>query len=295
MVCSMTGYGRCEVADEKHKFTVEMKSVNNRYLDINIKMPKKFNALESKIRNELKKFIKRGKVDVFISYEDFSETDSKVKYNKAIAEEYLTYLKQMSEDFGIDNDIRVSSLSKYPDVFSMEDVEPNEDEMWEQLKKTVDGAGEEFAASRSREGEFLRQDLEEKLSNMMDSVEFITERSPIIIEEYRNRLRDKVKELLEDKAVDENRLIMEVTLYADKVSVDEELVRLRSHIKAMKDELNKGDDKDGIGRKLDFLAQEMNRESNTILSKSTDLEISDRGISLKTDVEKVREQIQNIE
>ncbi|WP_026523647.1 YicC/YloC family endoribonuclease [Butyrivibrio sp. MB2005] len=295
MVCSMTGYGRCEVADEKHKFTVEMKSVNNRYLDINIKMPKKFNALESKIRNELKKFIKRGKVDVFISYEDFSETDSKVKYNKAIAEEYLTYLKQMSEDFGIDNDIRVSSLSKYPDVFSMEDVEPNEDEMWEQLKKAVDGAGEEFAASRSREGEFLRQDLEEKLSNMMDSVEFITERSPIIIEEYRNRLRDKVKELLEDKAVDENRLIMEVTLYADKVSVDEELVRLRSHIKAMKDELNKGDDKDGIGRKLDFLAQEMNRESNTILSKSTDLEISDRGISLKTDVEKVREQIQNIE
>ena len=295
MVCSMTGYGRCEVADEKHKFTVEMKSVNNRYLDINIKMPKKFNALESKIRNELKKFIKRGKVDVFISYEDFSETDSKVKYNKAIAGEYLTYLKQMSEDFGIDNDIRVSSLSKYPDVFSMEDVEPNEDEMWEQLKKAVDGAGEEFVASRSREGEFLRQDLEEKLSNMMDSVEFITERSPIIIEEYRNRLRDKVKELLEDKAVDENRLIMEVTLYADKVSVDEELVRLRSHIKAMKDELNKGDDKDGIGRKLDFLAQEMNRESNTILSKSTDLEISDRGISLKTDVEKVREQIQNIE
>ena len=295
MVCSMTGYGRCEVADEKHKFTVEMKSVNNRYLDINIKMPKKFNALESKIRNELKKFIKRGKVDVFISYEDFSETDSKVKYNKAIAGEYLTYLKQMSEDFGIDNDIRVSSLSKYPDVFSMEDVEPNEDEMWEYLKKAVDGAGEEFAASRSREGEFLRQDLEEKLSNMMDSVEFITERSPIIIEEYRNRLRDKVKELLEDKAVDENRLIMEVTLYADKVSVDEELVRLRSHIKAMKDELNKGDDKDGIGRKLDFLAQEMNRESNTILSKSTDLEISDRGISLKTDVEKVREQIQNIE
>jgi uncharacterized protein (TIGR00255 family) len=291
----MTGYGRCEVADEKHKFTVEMKSVNNRYLDINIKMPKKFNALESKIRNELKKFIKRGKVDVFISYEDFSETDSKVKYNKAIAGEYLTYLKQMSEDFGIDNDIRVSTLSKYPDVFSMEDVEPNEDEMWESLKKAVDGAGEEFAASRSREGEFLRQDLEEKLSNMMDSVEFITERSPIIIDEYRNRLRDKVKELLEDKAVDENRLIMEVTLYADKVSVDEELVRLRSHIKAMKDELNKGDDKDGIGRKLDFLAQEMNRESNTILSKSTDLEISDRGISLKTDVEKVREQIQNIE
>jgi uncharacterized protein (TIGR00255 family) len=198
-------------------------------------------------------------------------------------------------DFGIDNDIRVSSLSKYPDVFSMEDAELDEEEMWSILKKAVDGAGEEFAAARAREGQFLKEDLTQKLSGMMDSVEFITERSPIIIEEYRTRLRDKVKELLEDKAVDENRLIMEVTLYADKVSVDEELVRLRSHIKAMKDELEKGDDKDGIGRKLDFLAQEMNRESNTILSKSTDLEISDRGIMLKTDVEKVREQIQNIE
>lgn len=295
MVCSMTGYGRCEVANEKNKFTVEMKSVNNRYLDINIKMPKKFNALESKIRGELKKYIKRGKVDVFITYEDFSESDSRVKYNKEIAEEYLGYLKQMAEDFGIDNDVRVSSLSKYPDVFSMEDTELDEEEIWESLKKAVDGAGDEFAKARQKEGEFLKNDLEEKLSEMMESVDFITERSPVIIEEYRNRLKSKVKELLEDKAVDENRLIMEVTLFADKVSVDEELVRLRSHIKAMRDTLDKGDDKDGIGRKLDFLAQEMNRESNTILSKSTDLEISDRGIILKTDVEKVREQIQNIE
>ena len=295
MVCSMTGYGRGEVADEKHKFTVEMKSVNNRYLDINIKMPKKFNALESKIRNELKSFIKRGKVDVFITYEDFSETDTRVKYNKEIAGEYLTYLKQMAEDFGIDNDIRVSTLSKYPDVFSMEDAEFDEDELRDLLIKAVDAAGEEFAAARLKEGEFLKKDLEEKLQEMQESVDFITERSPVIIDEYRNRLRDKVQELLEDKAVDENRLIMEVTLYADKVSVDEELVRLRSHIKATRDILNKGDERDGIGRKLDFLAQEMNRESNTILSKSTDLEISDRGILLKTDVEKVREQIQNIE
>ena len=145
MVCSMTGYGRSEVADEKHKFTVEMKSVNNRYLDINIKMPKKFNALESKIRNELKQFVKRGKVDVFITYEDFSETDTKVRYNKEIAAEYLRYLKQMSDDFGIDNDIRVSTLSKYPDVFSREDAELDEDEMWGTLKKAIDGAGEEFA------------------------------------------------------------------------------------------------------------------------------------------------------
>ena len=189
MVCSMTGYGRGEVADEKHKFTVEMKSVNNRYLDINIKMPKKFNALESKIRNELKQFVKRGKVDVFITYEDFSETDTRVRYNKEIAAEYLGYLKQMSDDFGIDNDIRVSTLSKYPDVFSMEDAELDEEEMWGSLKKVIDKAGEEFLAARQKEGEFLHKDLDEKLEGMLESVDFITERSPIIIDEYKEKLR----------------------------------------------------------------------------------------------------------
>ncbi len=295
MVSSMTGFGRSEIAEGQKKVTVELKSVNNRYLDLNIKMPKKFNAFEANIRNELKKYMKRGKVDVFISYEDFSESDKKIMYNKAIAEEYMGYLQQMAVDFNLDNDIRISSLSKFPEVFTMEEEELDEDEIWSILSKALNNAGEQFAAARAREGEFLQADLLAKLQEMLGDVEFITERSPKIIEEYKAKLHDKVKDLLEDKQVDEGRLLMEVTLYADKICVDEELVRLRSHVQATRQTIEKGDDKDGIGRKLDFLAQEMNREANTILSKSTDLEISDRGINLKTSIEKIREQIQNLE
>ncbi len=295
MVCSMTGFGRSEITEGERKYIVELKSVNNRYLDINIKMPKKFNAFESAIRSELKSYMKRGKVDVYISYEDFSESESKVKYNKAIAQEYYNFLKEMSDDFGLDNDVRISVLSRFPEVFTMEEEELDEEEVWSGIKKAVDLAGEQFLESRKREGEFLSADLTEKLSGMLENVEYITERSPQIIEEYKGKLREKIQDLLEDKQIDENRLAMEVTLYADKVCVDEELTRLRSHIEATREALKVGDDKDGIGRKLDFLAQEMNREANTILSKSTDLKISDRGIALKTDIEKVREQIQNIE
>ena len=295
MVCSMTGFGRCEVTEGQRKYIVELKSVNNRYLDLGIKMPKKFNAFEAAIRSELKAYMKRGKVDVFISYEDFSESDSKVKYNKAIAQEYYNYLNEMASDFGLDNDVRISVLSRFPEVFTMEEEELDEDEVWNGLKKAINGAGQQFLESRVKEGEFLSRDLTEKLDGMLENVEYITERSPEIITEYKAKLREKIADLLEDKQVDENRLAIEVTIYADKVCVDEELTRLRSHIKATKEALIKGDDKDGIGRKLDFLAQEMNREANTILSKSTDLKISDRGIALKTDIEKVREQIQNIE
>ena len=295
MVCSMTGFGRAEVTEGQRKYTVELKSVNNRYLDINIKMPKKFNAFEAAIRSELKNYMKRGKVDVFISYEDFSESDTKVKYNKAIAEEYMTYLKEMSKDFGIDNDVRTSILSRFPEVLTMEEEQLDEEEVWNGLKKAINDAGKQFMDSRAKEGDFLSKDLTEKLDGMYENVEYITERSPIIIDEFKEKLREKIKDLLEDKQVDENRIAMEVTIFADKVCVDEELTRLRSHILATKETLKTGDDKDGIGRKLDFLAQEMNREANTILSKSTDLKISDRGIALKTDIEKVREQIQNIE
>ncbi len=295
MVSSMTGFGRSEITEGQKKVIVELKSVNNRYLDLNIKMPKKFNAFEANIRSELKKYMKRGKVDVFISYEDFSESDKKIMYNKAIAEEYMVYLRQMAVDFGLDNDIRISSLSKFPEVFTMEEEELDEDEIWSILSKALNAAGEQFATARAREGEFLQKDLLDKLDEMLGDVEFITERSPKIIDEYKAKLHEKIKDLLEDKQVDEGRLLMEVTLYADKICVDEELVRLRSHVQATRQTIEKGDDKDGIGRKLDFLAQEMNREANTILSKSTDLEISDRGISLKTSIEKIREQIQNLE
>lgn len=292
MIKSMTGFGRSEVEDGARKFTVEIKSVNHRYLDITLKMPKKLNFFEASIRNLLKEYIQRGKVDIYITYEDLSEKTATVKYNPEVAKEYLDYLKQMEEQFGLENDIRVSTLSRYPEVFTMEDAEIDEEEIWKGLEKAVREAASNFVDTRIAEGENLRKDLMEKLDGMLEHVDFITERSPIIIEEYKKKLREKVVSLLEDTKVDESRLLMEVTIYADKVCVDEELVRLRSHIEATKKTLMDGG---SVGRKLDFIAQEMNREANTTLSKTTDLEISNHAIELKTDIEKVREQIQNLE
>ena len=292
MIKSMTGFGRYEYADASRKITVEVKSVNHRYLDVNIKMPKKLNFFESAIRTLLKEYIERGKVDIYITYEDFTENNLSLQYNKALAGEYLKYLNQMAEEFGLENDIRVSTLSRYPEVFAMEEQPVDEDELWSSLEKALRGAFEPFVESRVREGENLKKDLCEKLDNMVSYVDFIEERSPQIIVEYRARLEEKLRELLADNQLDDSRIAQEVTIFADKICVDEETVRLKSHILSMKDSLNAGG---SVGRKLDFLAQEMNREANTILSKSNDLKISDTGISLKTDIEKVREQIQNIE
>ena len=292
MIKSMTGFGRCEVTEGNRKYTVEMKSVNHRYLDVNMKMPKALNFFESTIRNVLKEYMERGKVDLYITYEDFSEERFSLKYNEELAGEYLTHLNAMAEKFGLENDIRVSTLSRYPDVFTMEEIETDEKELWVGLEKAIRGAAEQFVTSRITEGEHLRADLCAKLDTMLTYVEFIEERSPVIMKDYRERLEAKVQELLGDRQIDDGRIATEVTIFADKICVDEETVRLRSHIKGMKAALEAGG---SIGRKLDFIAQEMNREANTILSKANDLEISDTGINLKTDIEKVREQIQNIE
>lgn len=292
MIKSMTGFGRCEVADEKRKFTVELKSVNHRYLDVNIKMSKKLNFFESAIRNLLKEYIERGKVDVYITYEDYTEDNYSLRYNAALAGEYLGYLNAMAEEFHLENDIRVSTLSRYPDVFVMEEQDIDEKELWSGLEKALRGACEQFVDSRVKEGEALKADLLDKLDTMLFDVDFIEERSPQIMKEYRTRLEEKIQEILGDRQIDDARIATEVTIYADKVCVDEETVRLRSHIMTTKDTLLAGG---SIGRKLDFIAQEMNREANTILSKANNIEISDIGIDLKTGIEKVREQIQNIE
>lgn len=292
MIKSMTGFGRCEVTEGNRKYTVEMKSVNHRYLDVNMKMPKALNFFESTIRNVLKEYMERGKVDLYITYEDFSEERFSLKYNEELADEYLTHLNAMAEKFGLENDIRVSTLSRYPDVFTMEEIETDEKELWVGLEKAIRGAAEQFVTSRITEGEHLKADLCAKLDTMLTYVDFIEERSPVIMKDYRERLEAKVQELLGDRQIDDGRIATEVTIFADKICVDEEMVRLRSHIKGMKAALEAGG---SIGRKLDFIAQEMNREANTILSKANDLEISDTGINLKTDIEKVREQIQNIE
>ena len=292
MLKSMNGFGRCENITDEYKISVEMKAVNHRYLDLSIKMPKKFNYFEASIRTLLKKYIQRGKVDLFINYEDYTEGNLCLKYNRALAAEYMDYFNRMAEEFDIQNDVKVSTLAKFPEVFSMEQVPDDEEHLWEILSVALEKAAETFVRSREAEGEHLKKDLLGKLDYMTGLVDYIEERSPQILGEYRAKLESKVQDLLSTTAIDEGRIAAEVTIFADKICVDEETVRLRSHIENTKQELLSGE---SIGRKLDFIAQEMNREANTILSKSTDLSISDKAIALKTEIEKVREQIQNIE
>lgn len=292
MIKSMTGFGRCEVTEQERKITVEMKAVNHRYLDVNIKMPKKLNFFENSIRGLLKEYIQRGKVDIFVSYEDYTENNVILKYNQELAGEYVKYITQMAEQFSLNNDLQASTLSRYPEVLTMEEQTVDEEALWTTLEKAVRGAAQQFVETRISEGNNLQEDLFQKLDGMLVYVEEIEKRSPEIISEYRQKLQDKVNELLADVQIDENRLATEVTIFADKICTDEETVRLKSHILATKETLLQGG---SVGRKLDFIAQEMNREANTILSKANDLTVSDIGINLKTDIEKVREQIQNIE
>lgn len=292
MLKSMTGFGRYENTTEKYKICVEMKAVNHRYLDLSIKMPKKFNAFESALRNLMKNEVQRGKVDMYITYEDYSAESSALKYNATLAAEYMAVFQQMSEQFGIVNDVTASMLGRCPDVLTMASAEADEEELWKILSDAVAAARDKFVASRIAEGEQLRADLLSKLDAMNGYVDEIEARFPQVLVEYRTRLEDKVKELLGDNTYDENRILQEVAVYSDRICVDEEMVRLRSHINTMKDELRRGG---AVGRKLDFIAQEMNREANTTLSKSGDLRLSDTAIALKTEIEKVREQVQNIE
>lgn len=292
MIKSMTGFGRCELSEGQRKIAVEMKSVNHRYLEAGIKMPKKLNVFEARMRDLLKKYAQRGKIDIFITYEDLTENKVNLKYNREIAAEYMQVLDEMSKQFGLENDVTVSMLSRYPEVITMEEAATDEEELWHFIEKAISTACEQFVSARIIEGENLKKDLLEKLDNMEELVTYIEARGPEMMQEYRTKLETKVAELLGDTQIDENRIATELIIYADKICVDEETVRLRSHIAHARQCLN---EEGGIGRKLDFIAQEMNREANTILSKANDITISNRAIDLKTEIEKVREQIQNIE
>lgn len=292
MLKSMTGFGRAEVSKGDRKVLVEMKSVNHRYLETSIKLPKKLNFLESSIRSEIKKYVERGKVDIFITYENLGEGNECIRYNAVLAKEYFDCYSKISEELGIDNDIKASHIMRSPDVVTIENEEDDEDIIQSLVIDAVDKAAEKLVETRADEGERLKADLLSKLDIMKVNVDFIEEKSPIIIEEYKERITTKISELLEDAQIDASRIAQEVTIFADKICVDEELVRLNSHMDSMRETLIQGGT---IGRRLDFIAQEMNREANTTLSKTTDVEISDRAIQLKTDIEKVREQIQNIE
>lgn len=292
MINSMTGFGRWEVEEDNRRITVEIKAVNHRYLDINVRMPKKLGMFENTVRTMMKEYMQRGKVDVFITYEDCNESKKSLAYNESLAAEYVKYITKMAETFHLPVELSATTLSRCPEVLNMEEQDTDEKELLALLENALRKACEGFVETRADEGGRLKEDLMEKLKGMLSYVDFIEERSPVMMQEYRQRLEEKVKEILQDGQIDESRIATEITIFADKVCVDEETVRLRSHIKAMQAALSEGG---SVGRKLDFIAQEMNREANTILSKAGDLAISDTGINLKTDIEKIREQIQNIE
>jgi uncharacterized protein (TIGR00255 family) len=290
MIKSMTGFGRCEMTDETRK----MKSVNHRYLETGIKMPKKLNVFEARMREVLKKYIQRGKVDIFITYEDYAENKVSLKYNTDIADEYMNIFDRMSRQFELKNDVSISRLASFPEVITMEEQAPDEDAVWNFIREALDGACRQLVDTRLAEGERLKDDLVGKLDSMEEMVGYIEERSPQIMSNYRSKLLEKVNELLGDTTIDESRIATEVVLYADKICVDEETVRLKSHIRHARESLL-AEGTEGVGRKLDFIAQEMNREANTILSKADDIDVSNKAIDIKTEIEKVREQIQNIE
>ncbi len=292
MIKSMTGFGRCEKVTKEYKVSAEIKSVNHRYCDISIKLPRKLNVFEADIRNILKEYITRGKVDVYISYEDYTSSGVSLIYNKDIASDYFECIKKLSEDFDIPFELNASMLSRYPEILTLDDKRMDEDMTAVRIGQAVREACEAFVESRTVEGANLKKDILEKLDHISECVKYIIERSPEIIEDYRQKLYEKISEILGNTQIDQSVLATELVIYADKICVDEEMVRLKSHIESMRHVL---DSDESIGRKLDFIAQELNREANTTLSKSSDVQVSDMAIELKTAIEKVREQIQNIE
>lgn len=291
---SMTGFGRSELITDDYRVLVEIKSVNHRYLDLSIKMPRKFNAFEAGLRTLLKKYTERGKTDIFITFEDYTEQGRRLIYNSELAAEYVRHIRKMQSDFELRDDLGASALARFPDVLLMEDTADDNERYKAVLEDAFTKAAENFAEDREREGEHLKADLLSKLSYMEGLVRDIIEFSPSVVDEYRSRLYQRVKEVLGDSELraDEGRIVTEVAIYADKICTDEEMVRLKTHISKMKAKLEAGGP---CGRELDFLAQEMNREANTTLSKANNLQIADTAIALKTEIEKIREQVQNIE
>ena len=292
MVSSMTGFGRSEFQDDSFKFTVEIKSVNHKYFDLGIKMPRRFNLFESNIRNLLKTYASRGKIDVYISYEDLGEGRKSLKYNSALAAEYFRYYRQIGDELGITDDIRATVIARCPEVLELEEQEMDEELVWNHLSPVLAEAFSAFKESRVKEGEALKANILAKLDDMQRIADYIEGFLPQIIAEYRGKLETRVREFLDSGTIDDARIAAEVTIFADKTAIDEELVRLKTHIVNMRDILQNGGE---VGRNLDFIAQEMNRESNTILSKSSNINITNIGIELKTCIEKIREQVQNIE
>ena len=291
---SMTGYGRGECTMCERKFTVEIKAVNHRYNDITVKLPRAIMGFEDEIKKAISKKVFRGKLDVFVNFESFSQEDINISVNEPLAKSYTETLRKLKSDLHLDGDVTIEIVSKFPDVITVDKSisnENTENEIRECLMKAVEDATDAFVAMREVEGETLKKNIIEKVAFVNDALQKIEERAPWVSKDYRARLEAKLADL-DEIQVDESRLLTEVLLFADKACIDEEITRLHSHISQMYSIV---EENVPVGRKLDFLVQEMNRETNTIGSKSNDIEITNHVVDIKSEIEKIREQIQNIE
>lgn len=292
MIKSMTGYGKSEQTIDSLNVTVEIKSVNHRYFEFSARVPREYGFLEEKLKKYCNSLITRGKVECYVSVEDLEEREMEVNVNETLAAGYVKALKELSERFGLKDDISAVTLSRYPDVITLHKASEDEERIWNAVKTVAESAVSKFIEMRETEGSKLRGDILSRADYIIECVEFIEGRSPETVREYNEKLKQRMKELLGDAAVDEQRLLNEAAIYADKIAVDEETVRLRSHISQLREFMNSSE---AIGRKLDFLVQEINREANTIGSKAQDVDIAKKVIAIKAEVEKIREQVQNIE
>lgn len=292
MIKSMTGYGRQETVVEGKKISVEIKSVNHRFSDYNIKVPRYYAFLEDKVRSEVSARMARGKVDVFVNIESYEQADKDIILNEDLAQSYIEALKSLRDKFDLKDDISVMQVARYTEIFQAERREEDEESLWKNVDGVLLEALEAFCAMRAREGERIEQDLRDRVAFMQQLAQKIDERSPQTVEEYKSRLYDKIQEVLDGQDIEESRVLTEVAIFADKVAVNEEVVRLASHFEEFYGILDSGEP---AGRKLDFLIQEINREINTIGSKANDIDIARMVVELKAELEKLREQVQNIE
>ena len=293
MVKSMTSFGRARSEEGRNRlFSIEMKSVNHRYLDMNIRMPKSIFPLEEKIRKLISARLNRGKVDVYINLKNFSNGGEVATLNETLAKSYFECLNKIAEELSIENDVTTTKIARFPDVISIEEKEENIDEIFEEIKVLIEASLDKMVEMRVREGEKLKEDILGKLQVIEELVFNIEEIADLIPKQYKIKLEERIKELTKGIEIDENRIATEIAIFADKATVDEEIIRLRSHISQMRSTLNLDEP---IGRKLDFIVQEMNREANTIASKSNDMKMTNIVIDIKNIIEKIREQVQNIE
>ena len=292
MIKSMTGYGRNESVLEGKKITCEIKSVNHRYSDYSVKVPRYYGFMEDRVRKYVSNYISRGKVDIYISIDNFGDTDREILLNEGIAKTYIDALCQLRDSFGLKDDISVMSVARYSEIFKTQKIEEDEEELWNMVVEVMKPAVEQFVSMREREGERILEDLSNRVEYMRSLAKKVEERSPQTVDEYKNKLYTKIKEVLDNRTIDEARILTEVAIFADKVAVNEEIVRLESHFNEFYEIVNKNEP---AGRKLDFLIQEINREINTTGSKANDIEIAKIVVELKGETEKLREQIQNVE